>query len=107
MGQKLREHYARLWNDPPGKRFIEHYRRRQQEEREHPWKAALYIALGSMLVVIGVIFALLPVLPGFVLIVPGLGLLSARVRIVARSLDQAELFIRQSRHHSRQDRSLV
>jgi hypothetical protein len=86
---------------------MQHYQRRQQAEKEHPWKAVLYIALGSLLVVLGVVFALLPVLPGFLLTVPGLGLLSARLRIVARALDRAELFIRRSLDQRRQDSNLV
>src|ERR671924_1306769 len=60
----LQQHYAQLWNGTPGKRFMQYYRRRQQKEKEHLWKAALYIALGSILMLIGLAFAALPVFPG-------------------------------------------
>jgi uncharacterized membrane protein YbaN (DUF454 family) len=83
------------------------YQHRQHEEREHPWKAALYIALGSILVAIGLVFALLPVLPGFLLMVPGLAVLSARCQTMARCLDRAELCLRRSLNQSRHDSGLV
>jgi len=44
----------------------------------------------------GWVFSLLPALPGFLLTVPGLGLMGAYLRMVARWLDQAELFVRWS-----------
>jgi hypothetical protein len=100
------EQYDRLRDGKPGKRFMQCYQRRQQEEREHPWKAALYVALGSILVALGMVFALLPVLPGFLLMVPGLVLLSSRLRIVARCLDQAELCVRRGLKQSQQDSGL-
>jgi hypothetical protein len=44
----------------------------------------------------GLVCSLLPTLPGFLLTVQGLGLMGAYLRIVARWLDQAELFGRRS-----------
>jgi hypothetical protein len=104
--RKWQEHYEQLRHGEPGKRFMQCYQRRQQEEREHPWKAALYVALGTILVALGMVFALLPVLPGFLLMVPGLVLLSSRLRIVARCLDQAELCVRRGLNPSQQDSGL-
>jgi hypothetical protein len=47
-------------------------------------------------VVTGLVCLLFPPVPRFLLTVQGLGLMGADLRIVARWLDQAELFVRRS-----------
>jgi uncharacterized membrane protein YbaN (DUF454 family) len=59
----------------------------------HPWRAAFTIAIGLVFIVIGIVFAVAPVLPGFILIILGLALIASRWKTLAWLLDQAELWI--------------
>lgn len=53
-----------------------------------------YIVLGLIAVILGIVFSFWPVIPGFVFVLAGLALLSARSEWIARRLDRLELAIR-------------
>lgn len=94
MFHQLKNTFSQLAHGKPGEQFQRHYRQRQQAEQEHPWKTVLYTGLGLLLVVTGLLLSLPPGVPGFLLTIPGLGLLAARSHMIARWLDRAELFLR-------------
>lgn len=94
----LRERARRIMRDiregEPGERFIRYWRIRQRRERENPVRKIMVLALGFFLVAAGIVLGPTPVAPGFVLGIPGLAILAARVRIVAWTLDKSELGLR-------------
>jgi hypothetical protein len=94
----LRERARRIINEvrkgEPGERFIRYWHIRQRRERERRTRKVMVLTLGFFLVAVGVVLGPTPVAPGFVAVIPGLAILAARIRIVARILDKGELFLR-------------
>lgn len=96
MIQLLHDTVHRVTRAKPGERFIRHYERQQRQEYEHPFKAALYVLLGIVLILTGLALGFLPILPGFLFGIPGVVIIASRSRIVAVLLDRAELAIRRT-----------
>lgn len=96
MIQLLHDTVHRVTRAKPGERFIRHYERQQRQEHEHPVKSALYVLLGIALILAGLAFGFLPILPGFLFGIPGVVIIASRSRIVAVLLDRAELAIRRA-----------
>lgn len=94
MIQLLHDTVHRVTRAKPGERFVRHYERRQRKKSEHPIKAALYFLLGIVLILTGFAFGFLPILPGFLLAIPGVVIIASRARAVAVLLDRAELAVR-------------
>lgn len=96
MFNKLKSDFSLLVEGQPGSRFREHHRRHRQSEGRatSAWKTAGYLLLGATLVTAGLVLSIPPGLPGFLLWIPGLGLLVARLRVLATSLDRGELWLR-------------
>jgi uncharacterized membrane protein YbaN (DUF454 family) len=57
-------------------------------DRRPPWKKTLRIALGILLVIIGIIGWLLPIVPGWPALIPGLVILSDYSPFAKRMLDK-------------------
>lgn len=96
MLKKLKSHFSELARGKPGRRFIDHHERHRQSEKgnQFTWKTAAYVGAGVGLLLAGLLLSLPPGIPGFVLWVPGLGLLVVRFRFLAVGLDRVELFVR-------------
>lgn len=92
MIARLKNEMHELRRGTPGQRFIQHYERRQRREagRTSAWLNLSYIVGGVVLLVAGLLLSLPPGVPGFLLWIPGLGLLVARSRRLAVVLDAAE-----------------
>ena len=92
----LKRDFSLLVEGKPGSRFREHHRRHRQAEGRatSAWKTAGYLLLGATLVTAGLVLSIPPGLPGFLLWIPGLGLLVARLRVLAALLDRGELWLR-------------
>lgn len=96
MLSKLKSDFSLLVEGKPGSRFREHHRRHRQAERGaiSAWKTAGYLLLGLTLVLAGFLLSIPPGVPGFLLWIPGLGLLAARLGVLAALLDRVELWLR-------------
>jgi UPF0716 family protein affecting phage T7 exclusion len=94
--EKIKSDVARIARDEPGRRFTAHHQRHRQREsrRAAAWKTAGYVIAGVLLIAAGLILSIPPGVPGFLLWIPGIGLLAARFRALAAGLDRAELFLR-------------
>jgi hypothetical protein len=98
----LKAEFEQLKSSRPGHRFQDHHDRKRREEGSRSrarrrWTNVAYIAIGSALIIGGLVFSLTPGIPGFVLFIPGLALLVARSARLARVLDQFELRLRRWR----------
>jgi len=93
---KLKSDFSLLVEGKPGSRFRDHHRRHRQAEGRatSAWKTAGYLLLGATLLTAGLVLSIPPGLPGFLLWIPGLGLLVARLGVLAALLDRGELWLR-------------
>jgi hypothetical protein len=96
MFKTLKRTFGGLAKGEPGRRFKDHHERHGESESPQgaTWKTVAYVGAGGTLLVAGLLLSLPPGVPGFLLWVPGLGLLAARFRLLARWLDRSELIIR-------------
>jgi hypothetical protein len=95
MLEKMKESFRALSKGAPGRRFTDHHEERQRQEGEQgAGKTALYTGVGVALLVVGALLSIPPGVPGFLLWLPGLGLLVARFKALAVVLDRAEMFFR-------------
>lgn len=92
----LKDDVKRLLRAEPGRRFTGHYRQHRLREgrRETAWKSTAFIVLGSLLLFAGLLLSIPPGIPGFVLWLPGLVLMVARLKGFAVLLDRSELVVR-------------
>ncbi len=91
----LKADFAALRAGKPGHRFHDHYERKhEQRARRAPWLSWVYVAFALVLITAGIFFSLVPGIPGFVLVIPGLGLLVARFERMAIVLDRIEAAVR-------------
>ena len=81
----------------PGRRFIDYYNYRKTRKNESTAKHWGMICLGSLLLIVGTLLGPVPVIPGFVLAVPGIAILCSRSKIAAKLLDAAERLFRKIR----------
>lgn len=97
MLQKWKKAISRFANDTPGKRFINHHKRQQQNrENKKLWKTSFYIALGILLIITGTILSIPPLMPGFIVTLAGLSLLASQLKSFSKGLDQGELLLRRA-----------
>lgn len=90
--RKLRRSFHEINKAPAGERFRRyHYRRRG---RHHPWLRPLILIAGILLVVLGFLLSLPPLVPGFLLWVPGLALIASQSILTASFLDSSERWLR-------------
>ena len=74
----------------PGNRFLTVYEHRREHDSEHPIRSWLYIGFGFFILVVGVIIALPPGVPGFFLWIPGIVMIATRLRWAAVLMDRFE-----------------
>jgi sulfite exporter TauE/SafE len=94
MLQKLKSELREIKHGLPGRRFSDHYNRSRQSESASGsvWKKWAYIVLGLLLLIVGLLLSLPPGIPGFLLWIPGLALLAARSKTLAKLLDRTEVW---------------
>ena len=84
------------WNDlkagKPGRRFQDHYKKRH-EKQSSPWRKALFLGGGALIVAAGIFFLPAPG-PGFLIIFLGGGLMAQESKHAARVLDWCEKQLR-------------
>ncbi|MFP5349328.1 MAG: hypothetical protein ACLGHO_05750 [Gammaproteobacteria bacterium] len=93
MWRELKQSVRELVHDEPGRRFARFYKRRKRDD-EHYVTSVLYIAAGIAVVIVGIVLAISPIVPGFFLVIGGLAIIVARARPVAYGLDRMELWLR-------------
>jgi hypothetical protein len=98
MLQHVTKEWRDLAHDQPGRRFINHYRRAQQQGSMR--MRTLRIALGSVLILCGVALWFLPG-PGWLFVIIGLATFAGESRVVARLLDRIEPAVREQVHRLR------
>ena len=92
MISKLRSIYREINAAPAGKRFQRYHQRRKG--RAGRWHVAVYGGSGLLLVILGFLLSLPPLMPGFLLWLPGLALIASQFGCVARALDRGECMTR-------------
>lgn len=98
MMQRLKQDWQEFKTSPPGKRFQNlHRRRNERGGQQQPWFAIVGVAL----MIVGVLLLLLPG-PGVIFLAAGLALFAQEMPFVARFLDALEL--RLGRWFGRRDR---
>jgi|SRR5690606_18565947 len=93
MWSWLKRHVAELRAAPPGERFAARYRA-CAARRESRLATVTYVSAGALALLLGILFSFWPVIPGFVFVLAGLALLSARFAWLAHRLDRLELACR-------------
>jgi sulfite exporter TauE/SafE len=93
MLQKIKSEFREIKAGSSGSRFIDHYKRTRKREsaRGSVWRTLSYVFAGLILLLCGLLLSLPPGVPGFLLWIPGLALLSARFKSFAILLDRLEL----------------
>lgn len=94
MWRRVKYMVNELARERPGERFTRYYKRHRQDGKRSRTARTLYSVLGWTLTAVGLVFTLLPVLPGFVLIVPGLAIVAVQSNWAARALDRLEVAVR-------------
>jgi hypothetical protein len=89
---KLRRTYREIVRAPAGRRFHRYHQRRRGCTGR--WHTAVYGGAGLLLVIMGLALSLPPLVPGFLLWLPGLALIAAQFETVARALDGIERGLR-------------
>ena len=92
MISKLRSIYREIIAAPAGERFHRFHQRRKG--RAGRWHVAVYGGAGLLLVMLGFLLSLPPLMPGFLLWLPGLALIASQFGWVARTLDHGEYLMR-------------
>jgi len=104
--QKIKQEFREVKHGQPGQRFIDHFHRirRREDGIKTFWKTFGIVAVGLLLVASGFLLSLPPGIPGFLLWIPGLALLSARSKPLAKLLDRVETWVRDIWHNFRNRR---
>lgn len=88
--QRLRAQSKKFREATAGRRFEERYERRREKMGKVPlWLRIIYVCVGILLLLVGVVFAFLPG-PAVLFYAVGLGLLANESRWLARRLDAGE-----------------
>ena len=91
---KMRETVTRISHGKAGYRFVDFYHYRKNRDRGSIVREIGMVGLGVLFLAIGVVGVLLPVLPGFLFLIPGIAVFVARSRLLAVGLDRLELHLR-------------
>src|SRR5680860_422355 len=92
MFKSIKKTFKKIQKDPPGKRFVRQYRRRQSSRKTIAGKILL-IGLGFIVVIVGIIMLPAPG-PGTLVIFLGLGLIAQESLYLSRLLDKFEVKLR-------------
>jgi uncharacterized protein (TIGR02611 family) len=85
----LKKEWRRFKSAEPGTRFTRQYEA-SQSARKHKWTRPLMIALGVVIVLVGIVALPAPG-PGILVIAAGAALLARESRWIAEKLDAAEV----------------
>jgi hypothetical protein len=95
--QKIKSEFRGIRDGEPGHCFVDRYERsRRNEGGRALWKTLVYVAAGLVLLISGLVLALPPGVPGFLLWIPGLALLAVRFKGLAKLLDRLEVWARKT-----------
>lgn len=94
MFDNFRDTAVHIKQGIPGRRFIDYYNYRRTRKNESVAKHWGMIFLGCLLLVVGTLLGPMPVIPGFVLAVPGIAILCSRSKTTAKLLDAVERLLR-------------
>ncbi len=92
MLEKLKQTWRDFEEGPPGERFQQRFKRRQQSGRD-ALSNSLFITAGILIMVAGIFFLPAPG-PGALILLIGAGLIAQEFLLAARALDWAELRVR-------------
>jgi uncharacterized protein (TIGR02611 family) len=92
MLEKLKQTWRDFEEGPPGERFQQRFKRRQQSGRGALSKS-LFITAGILIMVAGIFFLPAPG-PGALILLIGAGLIAQELLLAARALDWAEVRVR-------------
>lgn len=92
MLKKIKSEFQAIKDGEPGRRFVDHYERTRRREGDQVslWRTWGYVLAGLVLLICGFLLSLPPGVPGFLLWIPGLALLAARLKSFAVALDRLE-----------------
>ncbi|GAA5142257.1 hypothetical protein GCM10023213_27860 [Prosthecobacter algae] len=87
-----------LWHDfkasQPGRRFQDFYEKRQEDRSDgHGWRRALYVGLGVVIALSGIVLLGMPG-PGLLVLALGLALVAGESALMAQGLDRLEVWLR-------------
>ena len=94
MFDNFRDTAVHIKQGIPGRRFIDYYNYRKTRKNESVAKHWGMIFLGCLLLIVGFVLGPIPVIPGFVLAVPGIAILCSRSKTAAKLLDATERLLR-------------
>jgi putative transmembrane protein PGPGW len=89
MFASSRAEWRRLKQGAPGRRFVEAFESHQGAGKRK-WRRALWVAVGTVVVLVSPLASLIPGPGGILVFALGLVLLSRELRFVARALDRLE-----------------
>ena len=92
VSQRVRSHWAQFKSGEPGRRFQDRYRRRRREGHGLLVKI-LYVSIGSVLFVLGLVMLPAPG-PGFLVLFPAAALIAEESYWAARAFDAMEVKLR-------------
>ena len=92
MFKGIRQQWRDLTKIEPGKRFQNRYKGRR-ERRRKPLLKAVYLVLGTLLLIAGIILMPAPG-PGFLIAFVGAGMIAEESLLAARAFDWLELKLR-------------
>lgn len=93
MFEGMKTEWRILRDNPPGRRFQERYCWRKYESPSPAWTRLIKIAIGIILIPIGMALWFLPG-PGWLTIIAGMALLAGESRWTSRLMDRTELALR-------------
>lgn len=92
----LRSQWNSFTGSEPGSRFLDFYESRQQDRSGgHRWRRALYVGLGVVFSIGGILLLGMPG-PGLLVVALGLAMIAGEFEVMARGLDKLELWLRQT-----------
>lgn len=94
MIEFIKERYQQIKEGGPGSRFRNFYNLRHEKTQGSPLHNRIYTAAGIFLIVIGLLLAVSPLLPGLVIALIGVSMLAARSCSFATFFDAFELSVR-------------
>ncbi len=80
-----------------GRRFVDYYQSRKLRTNESALKHGLMISVGLVLMLIGLILWPVPIVPGFLVGIPGFVIICSRSKLAARLFDALERFFHRLR----------
>lgn len=92
MFESFKDAWEKIQHDPPGERFCRQYHRRQKA-RQHILNRILFIGVGLVCMVFGILMLFTPG-PGIFLLFLGWGLIAQESLWLAKQLDKLELILR-------------